>query len=76
MEKINMVDFANNLLGGVPSKEIIKEEPTKRIYSEHLTSDEYNAWLDYMLLINCPLCEHWHKNNTYCQMNDNGGCDE
>ena len=35
MEKINMVDFANNLLGGVPSKETIKDEPTKRIYSEH-----------------------------------------
>jgi hypothetical protein len=68
MEKINMVDFANNLLGGVPSKEIIKDEPTKRIYSEHLTNDEYSAWLDYMLLIPCPLCEHWHKNNSLCQM--------
>ena len=42
----------------------------KRIYSEHLTSDEYSAWLDYMLLIPCPLCEHWHKNNSLCQMND------
>ena len=40
----------------------------KRIYSEHLTSDEYSAWLDYMLLIPCPLCEHWHKNNSLCQM--------
>ena len=36
----------------------------KRIYSEHLTNDEYSAWLDYMLLIPCPLCEHWHKNNS------------
>ena len=48
----------------------------KRIYSEHLTNDEYSAWLDYMLLIPCPLCEHWHKNNSLCQMNDEGGFDE
>ena len=43
-----------------------------RIYSEHLTDKEYKAWLEYMYLIPCPLCEHWHKNNTYCQMNDRG----
>ena len=50
----------------------------KRIYSEHLTSKEYNAWLDYMLLIHCPLCEHYHKNNTFCQMPiiDEGGNNE
>ena len=41
-----------------------------RIYSEKLTNEEYEAWLDYMLLIPCPLCEHWHKNNTFCQMNE------
>ena len=41
-----------------------------RIYSEHLTNEEYKAWLEYMYLIPCPLCEHWHKNNTFCQMNE------
>ena len=41
-----------------------------RIYSEHLTDKEYKAWLEYMYLIPCPLCEHWHKNNTFCQMNE------
>ena len=39
-----------------------------RIYSEYLTDEEYEAWLEYMFLIPCPLCEHWHKNNTLCQM--------
>ena len=47
----------------------------KRIYSEKLTNKEYSAWIDYMLLIPCPLCDDWHKNNTFCQMpiNDNYG---
>ena len=59
------------------SKRIKKGElRMKRIYSEHLTDKEYSAWLDYMLLIHCPLCEHYHKNNSLCQMNDEGGFDE
>ena len=41
-----------------------------RIYSEKLTDEEYNAWLNYMSDIYCPLCEHWHKNNTLCQMSN------
>ena len=41
-----------------------------RIYSEKLTDEEYNEWLKYMFLILCPLCEHWHKNNTFCQINE------
>ena len=46
-----------------------------RIYSEKLTDEEYNAWLSYMSDIFCPLCEHWHKNNTFCQMNESDESD-
>lgn len=27
-------------------------------------------------LIYCPMCQETHKNNTLCQMNDQGGCHE
>ena len=45
-------------------------EKMYRIYSEHLTDKEYKAWLEYMYLIQFPLCENWHKNNTFCQINE------
>ena len=63
MNKINMVDFANNLLGGVPSKEIIKDEPKQLISEQKLTDEQYIAYMQHCSdnYFFCPLCEDFHR---------------
>jgi translation initiation factor 2 beta subunit (eIF-2beta)/eIF-5 len=63
MNKINMVDFASNLFGMTPSKEIIKDEPKQLISEQKLTDEQYNAYMQHCSdkYFFCPLCEDFHR---------------
>lgn len=63
MNKINMVDFASNLFGMTPSKQIIKDEPKQPTNEQKLTDEQYNAYMQHCSdnYFFCPLCEDFHR---------------